>query len=418
MADANQLEMALLNLVVNARDAMPEGGQITIDARERSARRRATTWRCRRRATSALSVTDTGEGMDDETLRARDRAVLHDQGRRQGHRPRPVHGARPGRAIGWALRAEEQAGRRHDGQLWLPAIPAAASGARMDAARRCRLAPSKPLAVLVVDDDALVLMNTAAMLDDEGHRVTMAYSGKEALKILRSGETFSRIELAFCEAASALATVSRIWAWVCGLPVTEWRSLAIEENVVAVCAMPCVVCRMFERSCGSEARLATWSAVRLRSRAEASSEATIASTWPLLRRTVESSCWLTSTRFALPWLSATWSELLSASIRVERRLNSALALAERVLAAGQQRLHLVEQQRLALLQHREHRVQPLHLALALVEQVLDRGGVGALRLLRDRLDLARQDGHRAPGPASADERRGRTLGTISSVRRR
>ena len=44
---------------------------------------------------------------------------------------------------------------------------------------------SKPLAILAVDDDALVLMNTAAMLDDRGHRVTMAYSGKEALKILR-----------------------------------------------------------------------------------------------------------------------------------------------------------------------------------------------------------------------------------------
>ena len=41
-----------------------------------------------------------------------------------------------------------------------------------------------------MDDDALVLLNTAAMLDDQGHRVTTAYSGKEALNILRRGEKF------------------------------------------------------------------------------------------------------------------------------------------------------------------------------------------------------------------------------------
>ena len=51
-------------------------------------------------------------------------------------------------------------------------------------------AAAKSLAILAVDDDALVLMNTAAMLDDQGHRVTTAYSGKEALSILRRGERF------------------------------------------------------------------------------------------------------------------------------------------------------------------------------------------------------------------------------------
>ena len=50
------------------------------------------------------------------------------------------------------------------------------------------------------------------------------------------------------------------------------------------------VCRMFERSCGSPASAVTWSAVRLRSRADASSDAMIESKWPELRRTVASSC--------------------------------------------------------------------------------------------------------------------------------
>jgi len=46
------------------------------------------------------------------------------------------------------------------------------------------------LSILAVDDDALVLMNTAAMLDDRGHDVTTAHSGKQALDILRRGEKF------------------------------------------------------------------------------------------------------------------------------------------------------------------------------------------------------------------------------------
>jgi CheY-like chemotaxis protein len=75
--------------------------------------------------------------------------------------------------------------------LWLPLLEGAAAKAASSASGGERaFALAKPLNVLAVDDDALVLMNTAAMLDDRGHRVTMAYSGKEALKILRSGGTF------------------------------------------------------------------------------------------------------------------------------------------------------------------------------------------------------------------------------------
>jgi CheY-like chemotaxis protein len=65
--------------------------------------------------------------------------------------------------------------------LWLPIEPtveAAAASTKEPAAER---AP-RPLAVLVVDDDALVLMNTAAMLEDLGHEVTSAHSGREALQ--------------------------------------------------------------------------------------------------------------------------------------------------------------------------------------------------------------------------------------------
>ena len=67
-ADANQLEMALLNLAVNSRDAMPEGGQIIIAAQEEQVSAgNASSLKPGRYV--RLSVIDTGEGMDAETLR-------------------------------------------------------------------------------------------------------------------------------------------------------------------------------------------------------------------------------------------------------------------------------------------------------------------------------------------------------------
>ena len=65
-ADANQLELAILNLSMNARDAMPKGGSIVISTRERTVRDepglRSGRYVC-------VAVKDTGTGMDEETLR-------------------------------------------------------------------------------------------------------------------------------------------------------------------------------------------------------------------------------------------------------------------------------------------------------------------------------------------------------------
>jgi signal transduction histidine kinase len=66
-ADANQLEMALLNLAVNARDAMPNGGQIILAARDETVTADVTDGLKPGRYVR-LSVSDTGEGMDEETL--------------------------------------------------------------------------------------------------------------------------------------------------------------------------------------------------------------------------------------------------------------------------------------------------------------------------------------------------------------
>ena len=77
--DAGELELAIVNLCVNARDAMPGGGTITIAARNVDE-----TVDGARREFVRLSVADTGTGMPPEIMRARVRPFLHDQGRRQG----------------------------------------------------------------------------------------------------------------------------------------------------------------------------------------------------------------------------------------------------------------------------------------------------------------------------------------------
>jgi PAS domain S-box-containing protein len=175
LVDANQLELALLNLVVNARDAMPDGGMITISARAAPAG--AGDFVC-------LCVTDTGQGMDEETLA---RAVepfftTKGVGKGTGLGLSMVHGL--AEQSGGRLVLTSQKGQGTTAELWLPIADTAAGVAdRAPAEEAAR--PAQRLRVLVVDDDSLVLTNTAAMLEDLGHEVIEALSGEQALRILR-----------------------------------------------------------------------------------------------------------------------------------------------------------------------------------------------------------------------------------------
>jgi CheY-like chemotaxis protein len=95
-----------------------------------------------------------------------------------------VHGL--AEQLGGRLQLQSRLGAGTTASLWLPSLKANAQGAIPVAAATAAVADLTPLAILAVDDDALVLMNTAAMLEDLGHRVSLAYSGKEALDKLRS----------------------------------------------------------------------------------------------------------------------------------------------------------------------------------------------------------------------------------------
>ncbi len=179
--DENQIELALLNLSVNARDAMPNGGVIrihagTVQAHESDGVAPGLYVR--------LSVEDSGEGMNEETLARATEPFFTTKGvgKGTGLGLSMVHGMTA--QMGGRLLLKSHPGRGTTAEIWLPA--AGADGAAvLPQAEQAQAAPGRALRVLAVDDDALVLFNTSAMLEDLGHKALEAVSGAEALEILR-----------------------------------------------------------------------------------------------------------------------------------------------------------------------------------------------------------------------------------------
>jgi CheY-like chemotaxis protein len=173
LADANQLEMAILNLSVNARDAMPDGGMLTLAAREALVHEGRFV---------ALSVSDTGIGMDEAT---RERAIepffsTKSVGKGTGLGLSMVHGLAS--QLGGSMAIDSRVGLGTTVTLMLPlavvTVEADASGQ----------APS-PLpaagAVLLVDDDDAVRGATRETLVDFGYVVTERACAEDALTLLR-----------------------------------------------------------------------------------------------------------------------------------------------------------------------------------------------------------------------------------------
>jgi PAS domain S-box-containing protein len=186
LVDPNQIELALLNLVVNARDAMPDGGSITIRVDEVTAHEAEDLEAGR---FVRLSVIDTGVGMDEETLQ---RAIepffsTKELGKGTGLGLSMIHGLAV--QLNGALRLSSTPGQGTRADLYLPVTslptadsePAIASPVvEVDAAQRAR--------VLLVDDDVLIAMVTSGMLEDLGHEVIEANSGDAALAALSAGQ--------------------------------------------------------------------------------------------------------------------------------------------------------------------------------------------------------------------------------------
>ena len=184
--DFNQLEMALLNLSVNARDAMPEGGSLGISA-VADAIGPGGPDDLKEGAYVRITVSDTGIGMDAETA---SRAIepffsTKGVGKGTGLGLSMVHGLT--RQLGGAMEIESQPGQGTRVHLWLPAVQDSALAVLPNSPGGAASVTVRGLALLV-DDEEAVRASTAHMLEEAGFSVTEVASAEEALGILRRGD--------------------------------------------------------------------------------------------------------------------------------------------------------------------------------------------------------------------------------------
>jgi PAS domain S-box-containing protein len=189
-ADPNQLEAALLNLAVNARDAMDGAGTLVVATDE--------AWVQQGHETLMpghyvrLSLSDSGAGMDDRTL---NRAIepfftTKGVGKGTGLGLSMVHGL--AEQLGGALVLRSRVDEGTTAEVWLPASPmpsvaSVATPTEVDVATHtARCKPDGTLSILTVDDDDLVRATTVEMLEALGYDVVAARSGAEALRLLES----------------------------------------------------------------------------------------------------------------------------------------------------------------------------------------------------------------------------------------
>jgi CheY-like chemotaxis protein len=189
LIDANQLELALLNVAVNARDAMPDGGILTIRGTRVSVGATgiaaSTTLECGEYV--RVSVSDNGVGMGADVLTRATEPFYTTKGvgKGTGLGLSMVHGLVA--QTGGALRLSSEPGEGTCVELWIPVAegtsePVAALAQAQSPFVSDHAQPA--LSILLVDDDALVSAGTAAMLEDLGHIVQEAASAAEALALL------------------------------------------------------------------------------------------------------------------------------------------------------------------------------------------------------------------------------------------
>jgi PAS domain S-box-containing protein len=185
-ADQAQLELALVNLVINARDAMPAGGTVTIVAENRTLADNELPG-LEAGDYVRLAVEDTGTGISPEHLEKvmEPFFTTKELGKGSGLGLSMVYGF--AQQSDGAFRIDSVLGTGTTAELWLPRAP---EGLRLTkaAAPETAIGQLRPLRLLLVDDHDEVRSTTSAVLADSGHEVTESASGSEALHLLKQGD--------------------------------------------------------------------------------------------------------------------------------------------------------------------------------------------------------------------------------------
>jgi signal transduction histidine kinase/CheY-like chemotaxis protein len=218
-ADPNQLELAILNLVLNARDAMPAGGTLRIDAENRRGDIFALPPDLRAEDYVVLSVSDTGIGMNRETL---ERAfepffTTKEAGRGSGLGLSIVHGFAA--QSGGFVQIASSPGQGTKVDLWLPRAAGEVTSGIESSAEQFHSEPNQSK-ILVCDDDSDVLGFVGAVLRDNGYTVWEAATPVRALEII---ETEHPVDLLLVDYAmpemTGVAVIGRARACQQGLKV-------------------------------------------------------------------------------------------------------------------------------------------------------------------------------------------------------
>lgn len=234
ISDPNQFETALLNLVLNARDAMPTGGRITLSAQveklglANALDIEAGDYVC-------FAVEDDGEGMDADTL---ERAIepfftTKGIGKGTGLGLSMVDGMM--RQWGGRMMLKSVLGKGTRVELWLPVATDQVAPAEHAQPPASIPETQGELRILVVDDDPLVLLGTSAMLEDLGHAVLEAHSAQQALDILDADEVGIVISDHAMPRMTGLELANEVrkrWSHLPFILATGYAELAADEGSI------------------------------------------------------------------------------------------------------------------------------------------------------------------------------------------
>lgn len=201
VVDPDQLEMALLNIVNNARDAMPDGGPVTI-ATERRTLEEETAGDLTPGDYVVLSIADQGHGMSAATLERSTEPFFTTKGVGKGTGLGLAMASGFARQSGGRLEIQSAIGDGTTIRLLFPAMPAHHRSADMPRHVPAVALPADdgtPPHVLVVEDNEEVLAVAQEILEGAGYVVSTALSGDEALRFFEETHDTKRVDLLFTD---------------------------------------------------------------------------------------------------------------------------------------------------------------------------------------------------------------------------